>query len=251
MAKIDPLLIHLQKFDGSDLHLVAGQPPRFRAKGSIEIIEGQPVLSDADLRDIMREVASNFLEYSQGILGDTISRIPQVMLGLDAFPDRIPYAWGGTFLLAFNPVLRLVGLSEYQGDNLGTTFFQLARPELPSWLETGYHTSLAGEFLANFPWFVTPLAFILFGLLLRVLYVRLIRQGNTLISVCAYAIMLFPILSMLITEVSLVLFELAVVVVPVLLARPLWRSSRAPSRTFDEGANSPEREGGGDSGWWT
>ena len=200
---------------------------------------------------IIREVASNFLEYSQGILGDTISRIPQVMLGLDAFPDRIPHAWGGTFLLALNPVLRLVGLSEYQGDNLGTTFFQLAHPEFPTWLETGYHTSLAGEFLANFPWFVTPPAFILFGLLLRVLYVRLIRQGNTLISVCAYAIMLFPILSMLITGVSLVLFEIAVVVVPVLLVRPLWKSSRAPSRTFDEGAHFPERDGGGDSGWWT
>lgn len=173
------------------------------------------------------------------------------MLGLDAFPDRIPFAWGGSFLQALNPVLRLVGLSEYQGDNLGTTFFQLAHPELPTWLETGYQTSLAGEFLANFPWFVAPLAFILFELLLRVLYVRLVRQGNTLISLCVYAFMLFPILSMLIIGVSLVHFEIAVVVVPVLLLRPLWISSRSASGIFDQGANFPERDADGDSGWWT
>ena len=58
MARIDPLLRHLHENDGSDLHLVAGQPPRFRAKGTIRIIEGQPEISDADLREIMREVAS-------------------------------------------------------------------------------------------------------------------------------------------------------------------------------------------------
>jgi twitching motility protein PilT len=67
VAQIDPLLIHLQENDGSDLHLVAGQPPRFRAKGSIQLVEGQAVLSDDKLREIMREVASPraWDEYSQ------------------------------------------------------------------------------------------------------------------------------------------------------------------------------------------
>jgi twitching motility protein PilT len=55
---IDPLLTHLKHNDGSDLHLVSGQPPRFRAKGAIQFVEGQDVLTDARLRDMMKEVAS-------------------------------------------------------------------------------------------------------------------------------------------------------------------------------------------------
>jgi twitching motility protein PilT len=58
VAQIDPLLIHLKENDGSDLHLVAGQKPRFRAKGSIQFIEGQSVLTNEKLREIMREVAA-------------------------------------------------------------------------------------------------------------------------------------------------------------------------------------------------
>jgi len=55
---IDPLLTHLKHNDGSDLHLVAGQPPRFRAKGAIQFVEGQEVLTDARLREMMKEVTS-------------------------------------------------------------------------------------------------------------------------------------------------------------------------------------------------
>ena len=58
MAQIDPLLIHIKENDGSDLHLVAEQPPRFRAKGSIQVIEGQSVISNEVLRSMMKEVAS-------------------------------------------------------------------------------------------------------------------------------------------------------------------------------------------------
>jgi len=58
LAAIDPLLIHMKENDGSDLHLVAGQPPRFRAKGAVRIMEGQPILSNEDLRAMMLEVAS-------------------------------------------------------------------------------------------------------------------------------------------------------------------------------------------------
>ena len=58
MAAIDPLLVHLKENDGSDLHLVAGQPPRFRAKGSVRVMEGQGVLDDATLRAMMHEVAT-------------------------------------------------------------------------------------------------------------------------------------------------------------------------------------------------
>ena len=67
MNQIDPLLIHIKANDGSDLHLVAGQPPRFRARGAIQIIEGHSVLPDEKLREIMREVASprGWEEYTQ------------------------------------------------------------------------------------------------------------------------------------------------------------------------------------------
>ena len=58
MAQIDPLLIHIKQNDGSDLHLVAGQPPRFRAKGAIQTMEGQVALSHDALRLMMQEVAS-------------------------------------------------------------------------------------------------------------------------------------------------------------------------------------------------
>ena len=58
MAQIDSLLRHLKEHDGSDLHLVAGQPPRFRSKGSIREVEGQGVLASDALRDMMQEVAS-------------------------------------------------------------------------------------------------------------------------------------------------------------------------------------------------
>ena len=59
MAQIDSLLMHLKEHDGSDLHLVAGQPPRFRGKGAVRIIEGQGVLSHEALRAMMQEVASH------------------------------------------------------------------------------------------------------------------------------------------------------------------------------------------------
>ena len=58
MAQIDPLLTYVKKNDGSDLHLVAGQPPRFRANGAIQPIEGEAVLPHDALRDMMQEVAS-------------------------------------------------------------------------------------------------------------------------------------------------------------------------------------------------
>ena len=59
MAAIDALLVYMKENDGSDLHLVAGQPPRFRARGSIRIMEGREVLTQDALRSMMEEVASS------------------------------------------------------------------------------------------------------------------------------------------------------------------------------------------------
>jgi twitching motility protein PilT len=58
MARIDRLLTHLKENDGSDLHLAAGLAPRVRVKGKVQPIQGQPVLSDEELRGLLGEIAS-------------------------------------------------------------------------------------------------------------------------------------------------------------------------------------------------
>lgn len=210
----------------------------------------RPYLLSDPLR-VIWEVANNFLEFSQSIIGDTINRLPQIMLALDSFPDRVAYQWGKTFSLGLNPIFRFVGQGGLQTENTGTIFFQLARPEYPTWLETGYHTSLAGELLANFPWYLTPFGFILFGVILRTLYSGLIRRGDSLLYGCLYALVLFPILSMMIVGVGLVLFEIVVVVSPLLLAIPLLRRStgtpQAQSPAFESAARDEERATGPDA----
>ncbi len=58
MAQLDSLLTYLKEHDGSDLHLVAGLEPRIRAKGKLRVIEGQAVLTDSGLRDMLEELTS-------------------------------------------------------------------------------------------------------------------------------------------------------------------------------------------------
>jgi len=57
VARIDQLLAYLKENDCSDLHLAAGLEPRVRQKGSLRTIEGQSVLSDEGLRDLLQEIA--------------------------------------------------------------------------------------------------------------------------------------------------------------------------------------------------
>ncbi|MCH8811170.1 MAG: type IV pilus twitching motility protein PilT [Gemmatimonadetes bacterium] len=58
MGKINELLRHLKETDGSDLHLVAGLEPRTRRKGALEVIDGWPVLSDEQVREMMQEITT-------------------------------------------------------------------------------------------------------------------------------------------------------------------------------------------------
>ena len=58
MSRIDLLLRKLKEGGGSDLHLAAGLVPRMRRRGHIEEIEGEPALSDADLRAMLSEITS-------------------------------------------------------------------------------------------------------------------------------------------------------------------------------------------------
>jgi twitching motility protein PilT len=66
MARIDELFHYLQDHKGSDLHLAAGLEPRIRVHGTLEPVEGWPVLSHPELLDLLRELASDaqWAEYS-------------------------------------------------------------------------------------------------------------------------------------------------------------------------------------------
>jgi twitching motility protein PilT len=59
MGRMADMLVSLREKSGSDLHLAAGQPPRMRRKGSLDAIEGEPVLDDAGVRALLREIASD------------------------------------------------------------------------------------------------------------------------------------------------------------------------------------------------
>jgi len=67
MARLDELLTYLKDNDGSDIHLAAGLEPRIRQKGNIRVIEGRGVLGDAELRELLQEIASpkQWQEYMQ------------------------------------------------------------------------------------------------------------------------------------------------------------------------------------------
>ncbi len=58
MPRLHELFHTLKDRRGSDLHLAAGLEPRIRLHGSLEPVEGWPVLSHDDLCDLLREIAS-------------------------------------------------------------------------------------------------------------------------------------------------------------------------------------------------
>ena len=60
MANLDRLLRYLKDHKGSDLHLAAGRPPRVRVHGKLTEVEGGPVLDDAALRKLLKEVAADY-----------------------------------------------------------------------------------------------------------------------------------------------------------------------------------------------
>jgi len=79
VAQIDQLLTYLKEHDASDLHLAAGLEPRVRAKGRLETVPDQPVLTDEGLRGMLEEIASerqwtefdetNDLDFAYGLEG--------------------------------------------------------------------------------------------------------------------------------------------------------------------------------------
>lgn len=58
MARLDELFRYLKDSKGSDLHMAAGIEPRVRRHGHLEKVPNWPVLSDGDLQELLREIAS-------------------------------------------------------------------------------------------------------------------------------------------------------------------------------------------------
>jgi twitching motility protein PilT len=58
MPRIDELFHYLRDHKGSDLHLAAGLEPRIRLHGSLEPVEGWPVLTHEAILSLLREIAS-------------------------------------------------------------------------------------------------------------------------------------------------------------------------------------------------
>lgn len=58
MARVDELLRLLGERNGSDLHLSAGLAPRMRVRGEVETVPSWATLDDADVRELMKEIAS-------------------------------------------------------------------------------------------------------------------------------------------------------------------------------------------------
>ena len=58
MARIDELFRYLKEKGGSDLHLLATRPPRVRIHGSLTDVEGWGVISDEEMKDLLREICS-------------------------------------------------------------------------------------------------------------------------------------------------------------------------------------------------
>ena len=88
MARLDVLLSDLETKGGSDLHLAAGLPPRMRCHGALVEVAGQADLTDASLRELMREIVSNsqWREYEDtGDLDFVRQQVRQV------FPAHAPW----------------------------------------------------------------------------------------------------------------------------------------------------------------
>ena len=54
MARLDDLLRVLKTEGGSDLHLAAGLEPRIRVHGELRPVEGWSMLTDRDVRELLR-----------------------------------------------------------------------------------------------------------------------------------------------------------------------------------------------------
>ena len=80
MAHIDKLLRQIKDERASDLHLIAGNEPRMRVRGALEVIDGVGVIEQPDLLAMLREIVNEpeWAEYEQELELDFAYGLPGV-----------------------------------------------------------------------------------------------------------------------------------------------------------------------------
>ena len=58
MAHLDPLLLRMMENHASDLHIVVGQPPKFRVHGEVTPVDDYPALDEATVEQWLFEIVS-------------------------------------------------------------------------------------------------------------------------------------------------------------------------------------------------
>src|SRR5688572_13840698 len=56
MAKLDSYLVRMKEMGASDLHLMAGAAVKVRIHGELEILSGEPVLTQSFLESVLLEI---------------------------------------------------------------------------------------------------------------------------------------------------------------------------------------------------
>lgn len=80
MARIDAFLRHLKSSGGSDLHFVAGLPPRMRLHGTLGTLPGVGAARNDELRSLLREIVTDaqWRQYEHELELDFAHGIPGV-----------------------------------------------------------------------------------------------------------------------------------------------------------------------------
>ena len=163
---------------------------------------------------LFKQFLENFWETSNATMTHSFARLRQIMVIFDKVPEWMPRDWGASMLNALNPVFRLLGFEDLQVRGIGPRLYELTHPELRYPAETGYLPSLVGELLVNFPWYLALVACSLYGLVLRVIYNRLILGRPDAGSIALYSILMLYINSMIVTALGQNIFEIVVLVIP-------------------------------------
>jgi len=191
---------------------------------------------------LLMEIFVNFEDVLRGFLLGDLSRLRQLVLIMDKVPAWMSYDWGQSLLLFLNPWVRLLGFEGLQTSGIGPRLFQLAHPAHPG-LPTGYLPSILGEMIVNFPWFVSIWFFIPFGMALKAVYNALIVRRGDFVSVALYAALVLQMANMLLQSLGHVIFELALITVPILLVRRLTRRQQRFRYGLQGAIAPPQRSG--------
>ena len=169
-------------------------------------------------------ILRDFPDRGKEVLAGDIGRVDEVMIIIDHVPDLMPYDWGWSLTIPLNPFRRLVLGPRSEAPAIGNRLYLIARPDMRTSLyTTGFLPSIVGEMRANFPFLVCFFPFLLFGMLLRYVYQRLILEGADFLAVAAYVLLGFHLSNTTINAFGQNSFEMLVVALPVLIVRKVAR----------------------------